>query len=91
LLDSSAASIHAMVMWVTRQLQGPEEDSDALERLRTAVHPVTVTKLVVTLILPFLRRVALIFYLQYGVDIAREAPWLHAERQRALSVDENLQ
>ncbi|KAJ2816867.1 E3 ubiquitin-protein ligase ubr1 [Coemansia sp. 'formosensis'] len=72
-------------------MQGPEEDSATLERLRTAVHPVTVTKLVATLILPFLRRVALVFYLQYGVDIAREAPWLHAERQLALGLDENQQ
>ncbi|KAJ2755719.1 E3 ubiquitin-protein ligase ubr1 [Coemansia pectinata] len=91
LLDSSAPGIHALVIWATRQMQGPEEDNTTLERLRTAVHPVTVTKLVATLILPFLRRVALVFYLQYGVDIAREAPWLHAERQTVLSLDDNPQ
>ncbi|KAJ2438088.1 E3 ubiquitin-protein ligase ubr1, partial [Coemansia sp. RSA 2424] len=91
MLDTSAAGVHALVMWATQQMQGPEEDSSALERLATAAHPVTVTKLVATLILPFLRRVSLVFYLQYGVDIAREAPWLQQERQRALSVDENLQ
>ncbi|KAJ2502404.1 E3 ubiquitin-protein ligase ubr1, partial [Coemansia sp. RSA 2052] len=91
MLDASAAGIHALVMWATQQMQGPEEDSTALERLATAAHPVTVTKLVATLILPFLRRVSLVFYLQYGVDIAREAQWLQQERQRALSVDENLQ
>ncbi|KAJ2703649.1 E3 ubiquitin-protein ligase ubr1 [Coemansia sp. IMI 209128] len=91
LLDSSAPGIHGLVIWAARQMQGPEEDGTALERLGTAVHPVTVTKLVATLILPFLRRVALVFYLQYGVDIAREAPWLHNERQTALSFDENPQ
>ncbi|KAJ2745977.1 E3 ubiquitin-protein ligase ubr1 [Coemansia sp. BCRC 34301] len=91
MLDSSAAGIHALVIWVIRQMQGPEEDSTALERLATAVHPVTVTKLVATLVLPFLRRTALVFYLQYGVDIAREAPWLHPERQRAQSADVSLQ
>ncbi|KAJ1894818.1 E3 ubiquitin-protein ligase ubr1 [Coemansia sp. S17] len=91
LLHSSAPGIHALVIWATRQMQGPEEDNTTLERLRTAVHPVTVTKLVATLILPFLRRVALVFYLQYGVDIAREAPWLHAERQTVLNSDDNPQ
>ncbi|KAJ2722882.1 E3 ubiquitin-protein ligase ubr1 [Coemansia sp. Benny D115] len=85
LLKESAPGIHSLVLWAIRLLQGPEVNEDALKRLEGAAHPVTVTKLVTTLMLPFLRRVALLFYIQYGVDIASEAPWLVAERQRAMS------
>ncbi|KAJ2802995.1 E3 ubiquitin-protein ligase ubr1, partial [Coemansia guatemalensis] len=70
-------------------LQGPDADADALERLQTAAHPVTVTKMVATLLLPFLRRVALLLNLQYGLDVAREAPWLQAERLQALGVGDH--
>ncbi|KAJ2758012.1 E3 ubiquitin-protein ligase ubr1, partial [Coemansia nantahalensis] len=56
----------------------------AIDRLHAAAHPVTVTKLVATLLLPFLRRVALQLNLQYGLDVAGEAPWLQAERRQVL-------
>ncbi|KAJ1933589.1 E3 ubiquitin-protein ligase ubr1, partial [Kickxella alabastrina] len=91
LLQESSAGIYTLVSWAIRQLQGPECDEEALERLQSAVHPVTVTKLVTTLLLPFLRRIALLFYLQYGVDIAGEAPWLISERQCALGNEANPQ
>ncbi|KAJ2159520.1 E3 ubiquitin-protein ligase ubr1 [Coemansia sp. RSA 552] len=91
MLESSSAGIHALVAWAIRQMQGPDADNEALERLRTAAHRVTVTKLVATLILPFLRRVALVLNIQYGLDIAREAPWLRAERHQALGSDDGTQ
>ncbi|KAJ2611062.1 E3 ubiquitin-protein ligase ubr1 [Coemansia sp. RSA 1365] len=87
MLEAASGGIQALVTWTIRELQGPDADADALERLQTAAHPVTVTKLVATLVLPFLRRVALLLNLQYGLDIAREAPWLHAERQQVLGVE----
>ncbi|KAJ2596788.1 E3 ubiquitin-protein ligase ubr1 [Coemansia sp. RSA 1721] len=91
LLKDSAPSIQSLVVWVIRQLQGNEGNEEALERLKAAANPVTVAKLVTTLMLPFLRRVALLFYLQYGVDIASEAPWLLSERQRASSSEDSQQ
>ncbi|KAJ1871195.1 E3 ubiquitin-protein ligase ubr1 [Coemansia sp. RSA 990] len=90
MLESSAPSIHALVMWAIRQVQGSDLDSGALERLKRSAHPVTVTKLVATLLLPFLRQVALMFNIQHGLDIAREAPWLSAERHRALGNDSSI-
>ncbi|KAJ1733245.1 E3 ubiquitin-protein ligase ubr1 [Coemansia biformis] len=84
LLESAAPGIHMLVVWVIRQLQGPNADPAALERLQSAAHPVTVTKLVATLLLPFMRRLALQLNLQFGLDIASEAPWLQAERCQAL-------
>ncbi|KAJ1862510.1 E3 ubiquitin-protein ligase ubr1, partial [Coemansia sp. RSA 2703] len=91
LLEASAPGIQALVVWAIRQLQGSECDEAALKRLLSAVNPVTVTKLVTALMLPFLRRVALLFYLQYGVDIASEAPWLISDRQKTLESEENSQ
>ncbi|KAJ2888302.1 E3 ubiquitin-protein ligase ubr1 [Coemansia asiatica] len=91
LLRDSAPAIQSLVIWAIRQLQGAEYNEETLERLRTAANPVTVTKLVTTLMLPFLRRVALLFYLQYGVDIASEAPWVLSERQRAFSSEDYTQ
>ncbi|KAJ2701564.1 hypothetical protein H4R19_005405, partial [Coemansia spiralis] len=84
LLETAAPAIHKLVVWAIRQLQGPAADPATLERLHTAAHPITVTKLVATLLLPFLRRVALQLGLQYGLDVAAEAPWLQAERRQAL-------
>ncbi|KAJ1819361.1 E3 ubiquitin-protein ligase ubr1, partial [Coemansia sp. RSA 2598] len=91
LLQDSAPGIQALVVWATRQLQGADGNEETIERLKSAANPVTVAKLVTTLMLPFLRRVALLFYLQYGIDIASEAPWLLSERQRALSSKECAQ
>ncbi|KAJ2309235.1 E3 ubiquitin-protein ligase ubr1, partial [Coemansia sp. RSA 2705] len=84
MLEASAAGIHGLVIWAIRQMQGPDVDNDALDRLRSTTHPITMTKLVATLLLPFLRRVALVFSIQHGLDIGREAPWLQAERHQAL-------
>ncbi|KAJ2678128.1 E3 ubiquitin-protein ligase ubr1 [Coemansia spiralis] len=85
LLEASAEGIQSLVMWAIRQLQGPDGNEKTIERLQSAAHPITVTKLVSTLILPFLRQIALVFNLQYGIDLACEAPWLQANRDRATS------
>ncbi|KAJ2271777.1 E3 ubiquitin-protein ligase ubr1, partial [Coemansia sp. RSA 451] len=86
MLETSADGIHALVLWAVRQVQD-DNSGDSAARLSSAAHAVTVTKLVATLLLPFLRRVALLFSMQHGLDIGREAPWLHAERMRALGGD----
>ncbi|KAJ1666955.1 E3 ubiquitin-protein ligase ubr1 [Coemansia sp. RSA 1646] len=82
-LEASAKSIQSLVVWAISRLQGPDRNEEAIKRLESAAHPITVTKLVAVLLLPFLRKVALVFNVQYGIDLAREAPWLQADRARA--------
>ncbi|KAJ1801177.1 E3 ubiquitin-protein ligase ubr1 [Coemansia sp. RSA 2399] len=83
-LEASAESIQSLVVWAIRRLQGPDGNGETIiKRLESAAHPITVTKLVAALLLPFLRKIALVFNVQYGVDLASEAPWLQADRARA--------
>ncbi|KAJ2690773.1 E3 ubiquitin-protein ligase ubr1 [Coemansia sp. RSA 1285] len=81
-LEASASSIQSLVVWAIRRLQGSRGNEDAVRRVESAAHPITITKLVAALLLPFLRKVALVFNIQYGADLAREAPWLQSDRAR---------
>ncbi|KAJ2599502.1 E3 ubiquitin-protein ligase ubr1 [Coemansia sp. RSA 1804] len=81
-LEASASSIQSLVVWAIRRLQGSRGNEDAVRRVESAAHPITITKLVAALLLPFLRKVALVFNIQYGADLAREAPWLQTDRAR---------
>ncbi|KAJ2556601.1 E3 ubiquitin-protein ligase ubr1 [Coemansia sp. RSA 1933] len=83
LLEASAHSIQSLVVWAIRRLHGPDGNEEAIKRLESAAHPITVTKLVAVLLLPFLRKIALVFNIQYGADLACEAPWLQADRLKA--------
>ncbi|ORX64383.1 hypothetical protein DL89DRAFT_252038 [Linderina pennispora] len=82
-VEASAPGINSLILWVIRQIRGSDMDEEVLTRFRYSAHRTTVTKLVVSLMLPFLRRLALTLYLQYGIDLAREAPWMREERARA--------
>ena len=78
---SIGPGIIELLVWIVEKLGC--HDRMLHTQIQKSVDPAIVAKLVLTLVLPFLRKAAGFILTTYGLDICQEAPWLETARQEA--------
>ena len=87
LYTSMGPEIINTILWVVKKLGC--QDQNLRAQLRSSVCPAIVAKMVLTLVLPFLRKAVGFVHTAYALDICQEAPWLETAYQHAKDSDQS--